>query len=141
MSVATVVRADCRVLLPVALLEGGDRGDERMAGPGVFRGNGLYVPASRFGGGLQTNRVLLFDSVHPQRHFATCPPTFPTGVHRPRIMTGPRLFRNRFAVISCDLMISISTPCLVAQEVFRILNLFADLHDRVFELTMTRAHA
>ena len=47
-----------------------------------------------FGGGLQTNRVLLFDSARPcTPPFRDLGPTFWMCIPRPRITTNPRLFR------------------------------------------------
>ena len=71
----------------------------------VFRGGGegmvcmfLCQPC---GGGLQTNRVLLFDSVHPAP-FRNLARTFPSRVYRPRITTSPRLFRVHSPRASSD---------------------------------------
>lgn len=84
----------------------------RRGWPGVFMGVEWRTEGSRldslfsggmvcmflcqpFGGGLQTNRVLLFDSVHPAP-FRDLARTFPSRVYRPRITTSPRLFRVHF---------------------------------------------
>ena len=61
-------------------------------GPTVFRGEWFVCSRQPFGGGLQTNRALLFDSVHPAP-FHDLARTFRSLVRWPRITRSPRLFR------------------------------------------------
>lgn len=88
----------------IARLEGGDGASTgvewRTEGSrldSLFSGGRFVCSCQPCGGGLQTNRVLLFDSVHPAP-FRDLAPTFPSRVYRPRITTSPRLFRVHF----CD---------------------------------------